>query len=247
MPMGEREQTLVTLLAATDAVFEPVRDFGDNWNRNAYLARRRFTPHGVPWGSGGKTEADRKAGQRALHALAEEGLATTAQPQRVKTLFAKLTDAGEALGRRLCGLSGLCCGWATLAEVARLARRRRQPWVCELELAGLKDYRQRRGEATLVRELVMVLEMALPAMVRGWVGARADLQRSVSYAVSESGWALLGRGDPAPPEDHGEAGAVDEECRSLYYARLSATVAALRTATPVDSREIGPCPLPVSM
>ena len=116
--MDERASILVQVLADTDAVWIPSR----TWNRprptNVYFARRAFAKGGVPWESGGATEADRKAMQRALEALAKSGAVKVRRPHRVKTLAVKLADTAEAEARKLVGLPGMYSGWLSAGGVA---------------------------------------------------------------------------------------------------------------------------------
>ncbi|HQL54433.1 MAG TPA: hypothetical protein PLQ87_06980 [Phycisphaerae bacterium] len=243
--MDERASILVQVLADTDAFWIPSR----TWNRprptNVYFARRAFAKGGVPWESGGATEADRKATQRALEALAKSGAVKVRRPHRVKTLAVKLADAAEAETRKLVGLPGMYSAWLSACEVARHSKRYPQIelmtdlWVSERKLIGERPPDEYRREAVLVEE------MMLPALVRNYVGSCADRDGRVYYALTPAGWDWLDAGD-APPADDLD-GEPDRDARAFYYERVRAALDRLDTADPPDQKEIGGIPLPVAI
>ena len=243
--MNELASVLVQVLGDTDAVWIPSR----TWNRprptNVYFARRAFAKGGVPWESGGATEADRKAAQRALEVLAKSGAVKVCRPHRVKTLAVKLTDTGEAEARKLVGLPGMYSGWLSAAEVARHSKRPGEAalmtdvWVSERKLIGERPPDEYRREAVLVEE------MMLPALVRNYVGSCGDRYGRIYYALTPAGWAWLDAGD-APPADDLD-GEPNRDARVLYYERVRAALNRLDVADPPDPKEIGGLPLPVAI
>lgn len=243
--MDERASILVQVLADTDAVWIPSR----TWNRprptNVYFARRAFAKGGVPWESGGATEADRKAMQRTLEALAKSGAVKVRRPHRVKTLAVKLADTAEAEARKLVGLPGMYSAWLSACEVARHSKRPGEAalmtdvWVSERKLIGEREPDEYRREAVLVEE------MMLPALVRNYVGSCSDRDGRVSYALTLAGWAWLDAGDEPPADDLD--GEPDRDARAFYYERVRAALDRLDTTDPPDPKEIGGIPLPVAI
>jgi hypothetical protein len=235
--VNECESTLVRLLAHGDAIFAPVREDGFNRASNTYQARERFAEAGVRWSASASTDGRRKALQRALHGLIEDGLVRGSAPQ-VKHVMARLTDAGDALARKMCGLPGPCCAWAQLVECARLTRRRRRPKL----LTDVWIDETRFGEDRLLTE-----EMSLQCLIRQWLISNCAVsggRARAYYRVTAAGWAALAAGEAPPEEEHGPG---DEECRRLYYEAFGERHAALGADKPVNTKEIGIIPLPVSI
>ena len=105
--LNNSDELLILLLAKTHAVWTPLRDWSGNLPRNLYFARRRFRLFGVKWASGGASNADQQAAHRALEQAAAAGLVATTKPHATKTLFAKLTDAGESRALALVGMPSI--------------------------------------------------------------------------------------------------------------------------------------------
>lgn len=233
------------MLAETDAIWLPLRSWLSPAPANRYFARLAFTKDGVRWASGGKTEAERKAVQRDLESLAAVGLVKVKRTRLVKTLAVRLSPAAEARARILCGLPGLYSGWVTVAELARHSKRPGAAklltdlWVSEHKLfaAGLTPDERRR-------EAVLVEDLALPALTRGYVRANADGEGRVYYCVTPRGWAWLDRGK-APPDNPDTP--HDPDARELYMATISAATSRLDNAEPEAAAEIGGVPLPVAL
>ena len=151
-----------------------MRDWDGPRPTNVYFARKHFAEHGVAWQSGGRTEAGKKERQRALHALCDEGLATSAQPTGTKTTMARLTDDGDVTARQLCGLPSRWGGWLS-REGREPDERRGKPrylddiWIAEVRFDGLKNWKHPKGQEALNGSLILTEEMHLPALVRGWL------------------------------------------------------------------------------
>ena len=244
--MNNQESILCRVLAETDAVWLPMRDFGGRRPANTYFARRDYPTVGVFWRSEEASEAGRKESQRALEALCAAGLLKAYRPRRYKTLGVRLTDEGEARARALCGLPDLSAGMASLAEVAR---RTEVPgrWIPETALAGV-DY----GTPGSGKKFALVEDMALPALVRGWLESNADIQGHVWYRVTAAGSAALdaaiAKTTVGKAEGHGAADlpAAQKAARALYLDCLSAAQTRLAESEAGDRREIGFIPLPVA-
>lgn len=142
---------LLAILAATDAVFIPDRDPMD-FNRHVviYERRRDFPDAGIPWASEkampGLDETGRKQVQRALEDLVGQGLVDALRPKGAKTVGVKLTDAGEARVRALCGLPLFEGTQAAVDQLVRLLEDdsacvfQGRIWTPETVLAGVLRY-----------------------------------------------------------------------------------------------------------
>src|SRR5262249_39937023 len=141
-------------------------------------------------------------------------------------------------------------GWLSLEKVAGLTKRRGKEkyltdgWIAETRLCRLKSWRHPDGPEALNRELVLVEDMALPALARGWLESRTTLQRHAYDAVTAEGWEALATREE--PED-APGGGSDTEARELYLGLVKDALADLGTAAPEDRKEIGPVPLPVAI
>lgn len=233
--MTNIEELLARLLGMTDAIWLPLRDFDRKSAPNYYFARRDYTTIGVDWRSGAASEAGRKAAQRDLEAAADSGLVQAFRPKRGKVLGVKLTDEGEEKARVLCGLPSLYAGLVLVKEVAR--REQGKGTVHETALAGV-EY----GAPDNKKALMLVEDMALPALVRGWLDAGASIHRDVRYSTTEAGRKAL-EGDW--PKDH-DGDDYDHQARECYFEALREMQSRLADSEPQDRREIGIIPLPCS-
>jgi len=241
--MDLRTSILVQILGDTDAVFIPMRTWTRPGPPNRYFARRDYLKQGVPWRSHGADESERKQIQRALDRLAKAGKVTVFRPRRGKVLGVRLTDASDLATRRLVGLPGLAAAWWSCRK---LARHSRTPaayltdlYVPERKLIGEWEPERYRQEAVIVED------MLLCALVRGWVDSNADSQGRVSYTLTEAGRTWLDA-TPEPVDDDLPVNAVDQEAREVYDDMVKAGLIRLDTATPADPRELGMIPLPVA-
>jgi len=241
--MNTEQAALVELLAEADALFVPMRSWAGQRPANTTAARRRYIATGLPWASGETSGAARLAAMRTLERLARAGWVTLARVPGQQGRAVRLTAAGDALGRRLAGLPDLLAGWAVTAEVSNRTKRRDKArtvpdvWLCEQKLIGPAADDTERG-----RLLVNVEELALPALVAGYLDSASTLRRNVFYAVTERGWQWLATGEP-PNAEPDEA---DADARALYYATIAVALERLGTEQPERRRDLGAVPLPAS-
>jgi hypothetical protein len=237
------DEILLAILAATDAVFVPDRDPRDFRRHTVLYERRRDYPNaGVPWASEkvlpGLDEAGRKRAQRALEELVAQGMVEARRPKGAKTHGVKLTDAGEARARALCGLplyegtqamveqlSRLVDDGSTCAYMGKL-------WTPEPMLAGVQW-----GDNARRKKFVEVEERLLPALSRGQVVSNCSIQGHCWYSVHP-------KPTPMPPVPAGLPTSTDDH-RAEYYVRIHQELADLRLAEPLNPREIGEIPMPV--
>lgn len=240
--MKATDEILIRLLALTDAVWLPCRQWNGSAQSNRYLARCDYARTGVPWGSGRSTAAGWKAAERALSELGSKGLLSVSRPRGAKALYAKLTEAGEVRAREMTGLPGLCAAWWAVLELSKHAKRPGDArlltdvWVTEIAL-GEVQY----GEPTCRAELMLAENMLLPALIRQHVESNSDVQGHVCYRLTPAGWAWLDAGEPAADDDRAEP-----DARELYDEHIKAEIHRLDTIA-ANKREIGMIPLPVSM
>lgn len=211
--MNGIDRLLTRILAASDAVWLPLRDFRGTRPSNTSVARREYPERGVPWGSGESTEAGRKEAQRELGEAADASVIAVYRPSRGRAFGVKLTDEGESRARGLCGLPALDAGLESLAEVARLTGEARH-WVPETALAGV-DY----AGPDCKRMLMVVEGLALPALARGWIEANASVKGAVWYSVTRKGKAILKKGHQFPAEVKAPRRKV-KDARPYYFECL---------------------------
>jgi hypothetical protein len=242
--MDDRTRILTQILADTDAVWLPNRRWSRPRPTNVHFARLAFGKGGVPWESGEPTEAGRKAAQRELEELAKARLVRASRLRRVKTLAVRLSEPADADMRERIGLAGLYSAWLSMHEIARHSRRPPElftdVYIAERKLIGDKP------PETYRREAVIVEDMLLPALVRGYVDSNADTQGRVSYMLTPAGWEWLDRGE-APPEDLRDDAPLGRDAATWYAERLQTSLDRLGTADAAEPREIGLLPLPVAV
>jgi DNA-binding PadR family transcriptional regulator len=241
--VNERDYILAKVLATGDAAFLPVREFARPGVVNRADARRHFSRLGAAWDSGSTSDAHRKKIERALDAAVKAGLLTTSKPRRAKTLFAKLTPAGERLARGLVGNPGLRSAWWTLHEVAKhtsaTPRTFDEKWLPEIALAGLKCWGE-TVNAEARQELMLVEAMALPAMEAGWLTTNSDGSGRAYYAATATGREAVDAGEPEE-----DLHTPDPDARAQYHESLLEAIRRLDMKAQERSGEIGPLPLPV--
>ena len=241
-----QDSILISLLAATDAVWLPSRESHSGELNvavtNAYETRKAYRESGVSWSSGGRSEAERKEMQRALEDLSRDGLVTIARPNLSKTLFVKLTDTSYNRLRRQCGLPCRAIGFLMLRLVALYSTRPAKVYQ-HLFVPETKLNKGRGWGDGFQNELFDVSQRALPALSAGWLDSRSDCQRHVYYWVTTAGWQFLD--DGSKPTDT-ESIKRDSRFELAYYQSLRLERARLFTRTPTDDCELGWLPLPVA-
>lgn len=246
-PLTPQETILISLLAATDAIWLPSREcHGDQLNpavTNAWELRKQFRESGVSWSSGERTEAGRKQAQRDLEELAHTGLVKLSKPNDSRTLFVKLTDAAYDRLRRQSGLPGFEIGFLMLRLIALYSIR--PATVCQHVYVPETKLNKGRGWGDgFQNELFAVHQRSLPALVAGWLDSRSDCQRHVYFSITSAGWSLL---DDVPRPDFAtEAIKRDSRFELAYYHSLHIERARLFTRTPDCDGELGWLALPVA-
>lgn len=243
----EQETALVDVLAAVDATFAPLRQWKPRVRvTNVYEGRRDYPSAGVALRGGGKGAAQKRT-ERALDDLVQGGFVERIK-NAVRTTGVRLTGAGEARARALCGLPGPACGVATVREVVAYSDAPDRPDGCpagawETWLAGVNwtDTQDRAAR----RELVFQEECALPALLRGWLEPNSTIKGHVLYTATEAGRAVAA--DPPPIKDVLAPDGVEpaEGLRERYYVTSKRASARFDTLTPQRAGEIGMIPAPL--
>jgi hypothetical protein len=235
--MTDRDSVLVQILAATDAVWKPMRqaDWATPTPTVLYEYRKRFSSAGVPWHSGDPTEAGRKASQRTLEDLASAGLVTLHGRERRTAV--RLTERGDVLARALAGLGNVDAGHCSLCEVLRL----HDQMASELWLARLDNY---ADTDDCRRELWIVQRLMAPALWRGWVESGSDCHGRVWYWATDQGRQVAMLPAPTLPAD---LPPMDEDAAEVYDSEVVAYRERLRHAKPDHSNELGFIPLSASI
>ena len=237
--MNENDETLVRILARTDAVFLPLRRWEPQQRVTAtYEARQAYRSAGVPWHVGGGA-ADRQRGARTLARL-EKATMLTVFRSAVRPTGVRLRPFAEARARALAGLPPLPESRKLLRRVAALqeaSARGNGAWESWLAGVEWKDTREREAR----QKLVAVEEKALPALVRRWLLAGSTLEGHVCYMVTEAGREALGH----TQDGESQGAAPEETARRLYYEELKEAQASLLAQAPQRPGELGMIPIPL--
>lgn len=215
---------LVRVLAATDAVFWPVRRAEWEHPRPAaiYAARQSFR-RGVIVSSPG-TAAERKSAERLTDALIQAGLLKARRRGRGR--FLRLMDAAEDRLRQRCGLPGLWLSYETV-------RRIRESWTPETELNDGRGWGDGRS-----RELAFVELLMLPSLVRGYAESCSTIRGHVYYRRMAD--------PPEWPEPTEELPEPSEELGALYHQEAAAARERILAAD-AGALEIGLLPRAMGM
>jgi len=238
--MSKVNAILIDVLAATDAVFRPMRasDWVTPAPSNLLAARQRFAVSGVILATGGGDVTARKQQERTLAGLAADGLVELHGAGRGHGV--RLTSSGDAYARSLCGLPSVATAHAALQRVILLSGvADGKILTSELSLCGLQNYTD-----SCQSKLWEVSLTLAPALSRGWVESRSDVHGRAYYTPTDAGLDAATEEAPAMPED---LPAYNDEANEHYHEATVATRAALRTQKPSNPGEVGPIPLPASL
>lgn len=236
--METKQRVLLRLLAEQDAFMVPCRHFG-NRSSNVYVLRRRYDRIGLSWRSAEAESKERKQAERALAVLERSGDVIVARGGRVVE-GVRLTDQGDRHARRLAGLPPISDSIVTMQEIIRLVGPKGLVLEPRLAWEGAAY-----GDARLGKELGLLELMLLPALVRGWVSAAADVHGHVGYGVTAVGLAVLANPPKADRRDYPAVTEASRERRALYDGTLTLAEARLSEGK-LEPREIGLLPVPAA-
>lgn len=244
------DRILASLVAISDAIWLPDRSTSQRRRTIAYERQRDFQAHGVLWNSariGAASEAARKRVQKRVACLAERGLLEIHRP-RVRTLAVKLTEAGDAQIRELCGLATVDATLELIDELPRLPVSHRLWWPGYGGFqANWVSERVLLGNEFDARTTALTEEDFVPLAMRGLVIANSDSLRNVFYALTPTG--VRRAADRVLAKLHGRWTASDEltphneTVRRFYFDRLKRELAALDAAEPQTPSELGRIPI----
>ena len=245
------DQVLVSVLAATDALWLPNRHPG-NRERDATvnLRRRDFPKYGVPWNSSkiipGANEAARKEIQREVETQATYGLLVQAR-RAERTQALRLTERGAAYARFIVGLP-LTDALPILDRLWDMRDDPRgtdflnRPWAPETALTGSSWGSPGADEAFAECET-----MLLPALAEGLVISNCSLQGHGWYSLTPLGAKLAKerieegeRGGPRTMPD-----GARKEAAEFYLERIEAELALLGVPPLESGGELGLIPMPL--
>jgi hypothetical protein len=192
--LPEETRALVSILAAVDVLFAPMRTTfrcGVDANRNdAEVFHRRIgyvERRGLHWTVGGGV-ADRQAGGRLLRRLADANLLLLDGDERRR--FVKLTVLGDDVARQVSGLYTRFAAWPTFTAIARAIKERRGAglWILERQLLPPQP----------TPEQIRDNEIALsPFLSAGWLGSTRDTRGEQFFMVEPAGWRAVAGPRPA--------------------------------------------------
>ena len=233
----ESDDLLVNLLAESDAVHSPIRGHFDVRVAGCVLDQRAdFRRYGLSIPRGG---GDQKQAERNRDRLEKSGAVVFYRRSGFRAGW-RLSDSTDWLTRQITSAVGftemLCLLLAVRAHTD--AGHTNGVHVSEWDLILSPHEHPSQKKAWLA---LMLADMAMPALVRGFLSSWADAMGHVGYRLSESGRQFLD--DPTPPVDFPD---VDEPrwttATNAYEARFAESTEALKTVR-ADPRGIA-IPLP---
>ena len=223
---------LIELLAATDALWEPIRDWTDNHRICGLLERReRFQKYGLPVELGGGDAAARKSQERRLDEIEKTKLVVFSR-RAGKRAFWRLTDSADWKLRRL-------CQWSDWDEMLTLMFAVRAHADCGYTNAGcVPDWRlavgPHNGDGWTDQEKNKIIELewiALPCLARAWLSAWSDCKGANGYRITDSGRRFLAN----PKALAIEWPAYSSDANDDYLAALKSARESLRSIAGSES------------
>lgn len=230
------KSVLVRLLAEQDAIYFPPRvsPLENAWS-NWWAARREYLVKGMAWRSIGRSEAERKDGERAVGELVSARLIRRAKGIS-RTVSIILTDRGDAVARSLADVMGDVCAYQ---DCQKLLKAEKHPdwcyedgWIAEIALTAGRGW---NGDGHH-QELDSADRCMIVPSIRGWVEMAMMMRGRVFYRLTDAGRAVAAsKRLPAAIDDLPEP---SERCEQVYWESLRSAIRTLTTST-APSREIG--------
>lgn len=243
--MDGQTEILVSLLGKSHAIWTAIRDWDGDFPKNLYFARQRFRLFGCKWASGGGNNSDQQQAHRDIERLTTDGLVTTSKPRGSKTLFARLTDAGESRALALCGLPSIGNALDVMRE--KLAPLFQHPdstisdWAPEWLVLGF-DFDKPPTEDEYVNAVVELEGTLMPAFSRELVESLSDIRKRVYLRLTERGWGIL---DDLPTLPKWKRGKRSKEAIALYNDAFAAAIDEIGNAKET-ANELGYIPISCS-
>ncbi len=232
---------LIDLLAATDAVWSPLRVWSPPRPCNIHELRKRYGSGGIAWSSDQVSAAGRKASQRAIESLADRAIVIITRHAGRASLV-RLSEHGDAIARRLTQeATGMSYATECLQRLARLAGKPGtgiDGYVPETLATGTV---WGDGNEDVLGQFQFDI---LPALVRGWVVSETTVHGHAWYKLTDNGLGVVaGHIEPPAFTDLPEP---IMNGMSLYFDSLDAARANIDAMAPLKAGELGFIPAAVS-
>ncbi len=182
------QKLLINLLAETDAIFSPIRDWSNSSRITAVMdLRRDFHLRGlpVPKAAGG----DRKRLERERDRLEKTGLVRFHRING-RRAFWKLSDSTDWFLRRLCMLSDFTEAVTVMVAVDSLTDMHHTNGEIVPDWSLALAPNENRQTAKARDKVARVAELALPALCRGWLTSWSDYRGANGYRIPDARRAL---------------------------------------------------------
>ena len=224
------QESLISLLAETDAIFQPIRSWKNTSQISAILDQRQdFHRCGLPLPKTATDDGDRKHVERERDALEQSGSVRFHRTNGRRSHW-KLSDTGDWFLRRLATWSDFDAAVTVLVAVDSLTDNHHTnagnvpDWA--VALAPGND-----GQNKKAREAVAhVAELAAPALCRGWLTAWSDVHGANGFHITIAGKKFLAKPE-APGIDWPD---YDDKANGVYLQARDAArknLAAMKPAT----------------
>ena len=232
MPLSAERRMLVELLARADALFWPGREKFDMSQAQVRSERRAaYRETGLAMIGGGDA-ASRQAFGRLLGDLEQSGLVTISRGKRREGV--KLSPAGDAITRRLCGVATVLDAWPLLAVAVETSAAWGAGGWPEHIGVGIEEF---SGSAQENESLQNMRQMLVPLLPVAYVSCSGDgdYPRKYWMSATEAGRAALQAG---PPDDTPPGVVFDQETADLYDVEWDRYAAELDSAVPERPQDL---------
>lgn len=226
MTLPSETQTLIQILAQTDALFWPSRDRFVMRQAQVRQERRQAYAESGLVVHGGGTAADRQAFGRTLDALQSAGLLTIHRTAGRRE-GVRLSPLGDTVTRRLCGVATLSDAWWLLGLLAETTDAWNGSFPEHLAI-GVEEFTGSPEENEQLQNMRQLLVPLLPVRYVSCTGD-GDYPRRYWMSVTDEGRAALAGGVPDRPPASVE---YSEEAAEAYDAEWQRYAAELAQAEP---------------
>ena len=190
---------VIDLLARTDALWAPIRDFPAGVPGTIYTRRKSFAAEGIELASRDADASERMTSSRRVTQLVDAALLIRFRP-RTRTMRVRFSGTGDSAIRALCDLPSLAHCFEQMFELREIARSTDAinpedcpaPPQCRLVreclLVGQSNW---IGTEDFAFDLSWLRVTLAPALWREWAAIRCDGHRRAFYHLTESGAAIL--------------------------------------------------------
>ena len=230
--LTEERRVLLEILARTDAIFWPGREKFDMAKEQVRHERRAaYRETGLAVTGGGDAAARQQFG-RLLGELERAGLVTITRSKRREGV--KLSAAGDAITRRLCGVATVLDAWPLLAVAVETSAAWGAGGWPEHIGVGIEEF---TGSAEENESLQNMRQFLIPLLPLDYVSCSGDgdYPRKFWMSATEAGRAALQAG---PPDDAPPGVEYDEEAAEFYNREWDRYTAELDAAEPERPQDL---------